>query len=236
MLAVPNSPAVAPPAAVLIVDDDPAVPAAVARLLRQVGVLSFTATSGDQALAVLEEHASSVTMVISDYAMAGMNGADLLCAVRLRWPHIARVLLTGNADLPAAARAVNQGQVARLFVKPWQPDELLHAVISVLEEGRLVRENQYLQALASGEVQLTRSTEASARPLAPTDQLSAREHEVLELLVTGLTNREIGSKLYLSPATVKSHVGHIIAKLGVSDRTQAAVRAVELQLVSSGRS
>jgi DNA-binding NarL/FixJ family response regulator len=207
-------------------------------------VVSFTATSGDQALAVLEERADSVRIVISDYAMAGMNGADLLCAVRLRWPHIARVLLTGNADLPAAARAVNQGQVARLFVKPWQPDELLDAVISVLEEGRLLRENQYLQALASGEApgrplgsaQLTRSTDTSARPLAATEQLSAREHEVLELLVTGLTNREIGSKLYLSPATVKAHVGHIIAKLGVSDRTQAAVRAIELQLVSSGRS
>jgi DNA-binding NarL/FixJ family response regulator len=63
------------------------------------------------------------------------------------------------------------------------------------------------------------------------DSLTAREHEVLRLLAQGQTNREIAQSLIISPATIKWHVEHIIAKLGVADRTQAAVRAVELGLL-----
>jgi len=66
----------------------------------------------------------------------------------------------------------------------------------------------------------------------PVEPLTAREQQVLRLLMQGKTNREIARELIISPGTVKVHVEHIIAKLGVSDRTQAAVRALELGLVS----
>src|SRR5438105_6710785 len=90
-------------AAVLLVDDDEALLAAMTRLLRPDGVRVFTASSGDQALEFLEAEIEMVGAVISDYAMPGMNGADVLRAVRLRWPEATRVLATGNADLAAAA-------------------------------------------------------------------------------------------------------------------------------------
>src|SRR2546423_1526582 len=67
----------------------------------------------------------------------------------------------------------------------------------------------------------------------PPGRLSPREREVLELLTKGQTNREIARKLTVSVSTVKIHVEHILAKLGVSDRTQAAVRAIETGLVST---
>jgi DNA-binding NarL/FixJ family response regulator len=67
----------------------------------------------------------------------------------------------------------------------------------------------------------------------PPVRLSPREREVLQLLTRGRTNREIAGNLTLSVSTVKIHVVHILAKLGVSDRTQAAVRAIELGLVHS---
>jgi DNA-binding NarL/FixJ family response regulator len=76
---------------------------------------------------------------------------------------------------------------------------------------------------------LADETPGQAAP--PPDRLTPREHEVLYLLALGLTNREIASKLAVSAGTVKIHVEHIIAKLGVSDRTQAAVRAVQLGLL-----
>jgi DNA-binding NarL/FixJ family response regulator len=67
----------------------------------------------------------------------------------------------------------------------------------------------------------------------PTVQLSPREREVLQLLAQGQTNREIARRLTVSVSTIKIHVEHILAKLGVSDRTQAAVRAIELGLLQA---
>jgi DNA-binding NarL/FixJ family response regulator len=78
----------------------------------------------------------------------------------------------------------------------------------------------------------SRSTQAPKNFLRePSDELTAREREVLELVAKGLTNSEIGEKLFVSPQTVKTHVRHIMDKLSVSDRTQAAVKAVQRGLV-----
>ena len=132
----------------LAVDDEPSVLSALTRLLVPHGVRVLTALGGAEALSLLEEAGPSIGVVISDYAMPNMNGAELLHAVRLRWPDITRVLLTGNADLPAAARAVNEGQLSRLYTKPWKTDELRQAVSQSLEQHHVVKENRRLRALA----------------------------------------------------------------------------------------
>jgi response regulator RpfG family c-di-GMP phosphodiesterase len=132
----------------LVVDDDPAVLDAVARLLRADGIRVSRALGGEQAIAYLEEYAASTGAIMTDYAMPGMNGAELLRIVRKRWPDLVRLLLTGNADLAAAARAVNEGHVSRLFTKPWQPDQLRQAVAEALEQHELVLENRRLRELA----------------------------------------------------------------------------------------
>jgi response regulator RpfG family c-di-GMP phosphodiesterase len=133
---------------VLAVDDEPSILSALNRLLRPEGVRVLTAVGGEEALAVLEEHGPAIGAVFSDYAMPGMNGAELLRAVRLRWPDITRVLLTGNADLPAAAQAVNEGHLSRLYTKPWQPDQLRQAVAQALEQHRVLVEYRRLRSLA----------------------------------------------------------------------------------------
>jgi response regulator RpfG family c-di-GMP phosphodiesterase len=130
------------------VDDEPLVLSALSRLVRPDGVRLLTAASGEEALALLEEQASSIGVIISDYAMPRMNGAELLQAVRRRWPDITRVLLTGNADLPSAARAVNEGELSRLYTKPWEPDEFRQAVAQALDQHRVVVDNRRLRALA----------------------------------------------------------------------------------------
>jgi response regulator RpfG family c-di-GMP phosphodiesterase len=137
--------------AVLAVDDEPSVLSALTRLLVPRGVRVLTATSGAEALVMLEEQAESIGVLMSDYAMPGMNGAELMHAVRLRWPDITRVLLTGNADLAAAARAVNEGQLSQLYTKPWKADELRQAVTQALEQHRVVVENRSLRALADAQ-------------------------------------------------------------------------------------
>jgi response regulator RpfG family c-di-GMP phosphodiesterase len=87
-------------------------------------------------------------VLISDYSMPDMNGAELLRGASLRWPDITRVLLTGNADMPAAVLAVNDGRLSRLYTKPWQPDDFRRAVAEALEQHRTLVENQRLQAEA----------------------------------------------------------------------------------------
>jgi DNA-binding NarL/FixJ family response regulator len=204
----------------LLVDDDPGFLNALSRLLRAAGIHVLTAGDGQQALTLLHRHAESIGVVVSDYSMAQMNGAELLRAVNLNWPEIARVLLTGNADLRSVAEAVNEGQISGLFLKPADPGDLQREVIRLIEAHRLVTENRSLRA---------RLEPAPAPPLAP---LTSREVDVLRLIVEGWTNRAISTELGLSPATVKVHVGHIVAKLGARDRTQAAVRATVLGLVT----
>lgn len=144
---------VATPTRVLFVDDDEALLSAIARLLRPDGVQILTASSGGQALDLLEAEGNMVGAVISDYVMPDMNGADLLRAVRLRWPDATRVLATGNADLLDAARAVNEGQVSWLITKPWEPEQFRRVVSEALDAHRVVLENRRLRDLADQQAQ-----------------------------------------------------------------------------------
>jgi response regulator RpfG family c-di-GMP phosphodiesterase len=133
---------------ILAVDDEPSVLEALKRLLRPDGIEVRTARSGAEALLMLEQDADSIGAIISDYSMPGMSGADLLRITCLRWPDLTRVLLTGNADLEAASRAVNEGQLSRLYTKPWQPAEFRQAIAQALEQHRVLTENRTLRALA----------------------------------------------------------------------------------------
>jgi DNA-binding NarL/FixJ family response regulator len=156
--------------------------------------------------------------VVTDYAMPGLNGVDLLRAVRRQWPDIARVLLTGQADVSVAARAVNEGQLMRLFTKPWQAAEVRAALVELVHQ-------HHARLHARAPACATSSDESLLAPLTP------REREVLGQVVKGLTNRQIAASLHVSPATARNHVEHILRKLDVIDRTQAAVKALDLGLV-----
>ena len=133
---------------VLLVDDDESLLAAMSRLLRPDGLRVLIAPGGERALELLEAEGDSIGVVVSDYQMPGMNGADLLRAVRLRWPDATRILSTGNADLTAAARTVNEGQVSRLITKPCDPDQFREVVGAALTQYQLVLENRRLREVA----------------------------------------------------------------------------------------
>jgi len=138
----------APVGTILLVDDDESLLAAMTRLLRPDGLRVLTAPSGERAIELLEAEGDSVGVVVSDYAMPSMNGADVLRAVRLRWPDATRILATGNADLAAAARAVNEGQVARLIIKPYDPDQFREMVGAALQQCQLLLDNRRLRQVA----------------------------------------------------------------------------------------
>lgn len=140
----PAAAAASMPATVLFVDDEASILSALRRLFRPTGYRVLMAESGADALALLARE--PVDLVLSDMRMPGMDGAQLLAAVRERHPDVARLLLTGYADIGSTIAAINQGEIQRYIAKPWDDHDLLLAVKEGLERRRLQRENEALHA------------------------------------------------------------------------------------------
>jgi len=130
---------------VLAVDDEPNILAALRRLFRATGWRILTAGSAQEALALLA--LEPVNAVLSDMRMPGMDGVQLLEKVRLGWPHVARLLLTGQADLGSTIAAINRGWLHRYITKPWNDDELVQTLSQVAQIQQLDADKQALERL-----------------------------------------------------------------------------------------
>ncbi|TXY12494.1 EAL domain-containing response regulator [Vibrio mimicus] len=117
---------------ILLVDDEPAVLNALKRELRLYFPHLYTATCGQEALEVLQQH--PVQMVISDYRMPGMNGADLVIEINRRYPQIMSLILSGQADFDGLSRALNEGELYKFLLKPWDRTYLLHTILQCFSE------------------------------------------------------------------------------------------------------
>ncbi len=115
---------------ILIVDDEVEIARALRRLLRREFNVEL-AHSGAEALQKLEQ--MPVDLVLSDFRMPNMSGAQLMSEIKNRWPTTARVILSGYADIESMLASVNEGEVCRFLRKPWNDDELLVTLRSVLE-------------------------------------------------------------------------------------------------------
>lgn len=130
---------------VLAVDDEPNILAALRRLFRATGWRILTAGNAQEALALLA--LEPVNAVLSDMRMPGMDGVQLLEKVRLGWPHVARLLLTGQADLGSTIAAINRGWLHRYITKPWNDDELVQTLRQVAQIQQLDADKQALERL-----------------------------------------------------------------------------------------
>ncbi len=128
---------------ILLVDDEPNVLKALQRIFRQENYYIVTATSAAEALDHLRTGAFQ--LIISDYMMPGMNGAELLKHARAIQPDMIRIMLTGHADTGAVMGAINDGAVYKFILKPWNDDDLRVTVALALEQYELVRKNIALQ-------------------------------------------------------------------------------------------
>jgi two-component system, probable response regulator PhcQ len=127
---------------ILIVDDEPHVISALIRGLDEEPYQVIGRPGGAEALQMMEGH--SFKVVISDERMPGMDGAEFLAQVRVRYPETIRIMLTGHASVEATMRAVNRGEIYRFFTKPWDEIELKLAIRSALEKYDLEQENRRL--------------------------------------------------------------------------------------------
>lgn len=183
------------------------------------------AADGQAAVDLCREHQPDLALL--DMRMPILDGLAATYRLKAVSPHTRVMIVTMHEDPGYLLQALQAG-VAGYVLKDATRRTFLAAVRQVLHGETFVQGNLTVQLLQ----QLT-----SAAPTAETPQLSEpltpREREVLRLVALGQTNRAIGENLAISLGTVKIHVEHILAKLGVADRTQAAVRAVQLGLVNA---
>jgi DNA-binding NarL/FixJ family response regulator len=208
------------PISVLIVDDHPVVRQGLRVLLEVQDGIEVAGEAGDgaTALALASEHAGSggrpPDVILLDLKLPGLDGLAVLTELKARG-HPARVLVLTSVTDHAAAAAVMRAGAAGVLYKDVDPDALVRAIRAV-HDGHLL-----LAPEAAGT--LLRQAAWPARGL---DALTGREREVLAELAQGRSNREIARALHVSEKTVKAHVSSVLAKLGVQDRTQAALLAV----------
>jgi NarL family two-component system response regulator LiaR len=204
---------------ILTVDDHSVVRQGLRMFLALDEELEVVGEAADGAEAVRLAHELAPDVVLMDLLMPGMDGIAATETIRRELPEIEVIALTSVLEDQAVYDAMRAGAIGYLL-KDTQADELCKAI----------------KAAAAGQVQL--SPQAAARlirevqvPESP-ETLTPRETEVLRLLADGKSNREIGVELVIGIKTVKTHVSSILSKLGVSSRTQAALHAVRIGLVS----
>jgi DNA-binding NarL/FixJ family response regulator len=201
---------------VLIADDHPVVRQGLRVLLSLQADIEVVGEASDGAEAVELAAAVAPDVLLLDLKLPGLDGLAVLAELRDRnLP--ARVLVLTSVTDAASVTVAMRGGAAGFLYKDVDPDALVRAVRSV-HDGHTV-----LAPDAAGTLVQSRNSSGAVRGL---DALTAREREVLAQIAEGRSNREIARLLHMSEKTVKTHVSSVLAKLGVADRTQAALHAV----------
>jgi two-component system NarL family response regulator len=170
------------------------------------------AANGNQAIEMFRAHQPDVTLL--DLRMPGMGGVEAAIAIRSEFPGARMIALTTYGGDEDIRRALAAGVHAYL-TKDVLHDELLKAI----------------RAVHAGQTYLPAAVAASLAAQLPRPDLSAREVQVLGLIVRGLANKQIAFTLSIAEHTVKNHVKNILSKLGVQDRTQAATAAIQRGII-----
>jgi DNA-binding NarL/FixJ family response regulator len=203
---------------VVIADDHAVVRQGLRTFLDLQDDIEVVAEAGDgaEALAAAEQHAPDVVLI--DLVMPNVDGIEAIRGLRERVPAARAIVLSSFIEDEKLLPAVRAG-AAGYLLKDVEPQQLVEAIRTVHAGGALLHPkvaSRLLEEMAS-------------------DPLTPREREVLALIGRGMANKVIARELSLSEKTVKAHVSSILAKLGVSDRTQAALYAVRAGLVGPAR-
>jgi DNA-binding NarL/FixJ family response regulator len=204
---------------VLICDDHPVVRQGLRTFLSGRDGIEVVAEAADGEEALRKIVHLRPDVVLMDLLMPGMGGLAAIERIAADHPDAAIIVLTSLADTDQVLPAVQAGATGYLF-KDADPAELERAIRAAHAGEALL----HPKAAASVLREIGR---AEPDPLA---DLTAREREVLACLARGLSNRQISRELVIAEKTVKTHISNILAKLGVTDRTQAAIVAVRAGL------
>jgi FixJ family two-component response regulator len=198
---------------IFIIDDDASVRDAISNLLDAVGLRTKSFASVE---AFWKEPRPDVaSCLILDVRLPGASGLEFQQTLIQHGVSVPIIFITAHGDVPMTSRAMKAGAI-EFLMKPFQKDELLAAVRHGLERDRVRREQD---------------AEVSALK-AKVAQLSQREREVMDLVVTGLINKEVGARLGLSEVTVKIHRGRVMQKMDAASLAELVRMADKLSLHS----
>jgi DNA-binding NarL/FixJ family response regulator len=228
---------------VLIVDDQTLVREGFRKLLEMEPDFEVvgTARNGEAALSSMEQlyaQQQPPDVVLMDIRMPRMDGIAATSAIKERWPEARIVILTTFDDVELIHAGLRAGALGYLLKDV--TSEQLAVTIRMAAQGQVLLQpeiaNKVFASLPSGSAttSVPASLEGARSPAGATqevEQLTEREYEILVLVARGSSNRQIAENLFLAEGTVKNHLSSIFGKLGVRDRTQAALKAKELGLV-----
>ncbi|CAM3432233.1 response regulator [Isoptericola cucumis] len=221
---------------VLLVDDQALLRMGFRLVIETEADLDVVGEASDGAVALEQVAALAPDVVLMDIRMPGTDGIEATRRIVAEHPEV-RVLVLTTFDVDEYAFAALRAGASGFLLKNARPDELVDAIRTVAT-GRSVVAPRVLRRMldlfaphlpAGGADPSAHETDPRLRSLTP------RELDVLRCVADGLSNAEIADRLVLSATTVKTHVGNVLAKLGVRDRVQAVIVAYECGLVAPGR-
>lgn len=208
-----------PPIRVMLVDDHTMVRRGLATFLKAFDDLELVGEAADGEAAIQLCARILPDVVLMDLVMPDVDGVTVTRAIRQRFPMVQVIALTSFKDEKLVQNTLQAGAIGYLL-KDVSADQLAQA-IRAAHAGRATLSPEAAQVLV----------QAAAQPPQPGHDLTERERAVLALMVEGFNNTEIAEKLVVSPSTIKSHVSHILAKLGVASRTEAVALAVRSHIL-----
>jgi NarL family two-component system response regulator LiaR len=210
---------------VLIADDHAVVREGLRTFLELQDEIEVVGEAADGIQALAQAEALKPDVILMDLVMPQLDGAGAMRELRARSPEIRVIVLTSFLDDDRLLPAIQAG-AAGYLLKDVEPSELARAV-------RTAHAGEAILAPAAAARLVEAVADGQARSSALHEHLTRREREVLQLIAAGHSNKRIALALGISEKTVKAHVGHLLAKLGVADRTQAALLAVREGLLGT---
>jgi DNA-binding NarL/FixJ family response regulator len=217
---------------VLLVDDHTLVRRGLAQLLasRLPDAEVTEASDAEEAAEHLRQAPHDVALV--DVRMPGRDGLELLREIKSTWPDLPVIMLSSYDNGEYVKSALSEGASGYLL-KDTTPEDLAQAILVALSGSGNVLSPRAVRNLFEGPM---RREESNGQETRPQDVgLTKRESDVLLLLAGGASNREISRQLFLSEKTVKAHLAAVFRKLGVTNRTQAAMAAVAMGMSTPGQ-
>ncbi|MBN1193694.1 MAG: response regulator transcription factor [Coriobacteriia bacterium] len=212
---------------VFIADDHELVRYALRMLLEDEPGVDVVGESPDGEGAVAAVADGGIDLVLLDLRMPGIGGIEACRQIKEARPEVYVLVLTSFDDDDEVFGVLAAG-AGGYILKDTRPDLVVQAVRAIAE-GQAVFDSKIAARVISGKTDSEESPGAELMAL-----LSDREVEVLRLIAKGMSNKEIARALWIGEATVKTHVSHLLHKMGTGDRTQAVLMAIQAGLVDSG--
>ncbi|MGI6149342.1 MAG: response regulator [Limnochordia bacterium] len=210
------------PIRVLVIDDHEMVRRGLVSYLETEDDIEVVGEAGDGAEAITLCESLQPDVILMDLIMENADGITATKAIKSKFPETQIIILTSFVEEKLIFPALEAGALSYLL-KTTTAEEIVRAIRSA-QKSQSVIEPKVASRMVS-------RLQSASGAKSPHDDLTERELEVLRLIGEGLTNQEIADKLFIGVKTVKTHVSNILSKLGVTDRTQAAIYAHRNNLV-----